>query len=196
MLNNEVDLMENELFKTVRIGGYDKEEVLSFIKNKFIDLESTIEKNKEELKKNQELIDSLNSQIKEVEQKLASTLVENQRLVDVITHHESVLNQEYTQSQLTNALLSVKDVKDKIIKEAEIKSKTIIETAKSHAFQQITFKKGADETLASYENRYKRLMANLSSLTQISCSLTESIEKVTTELDNMKNSLPSDISEL
>lgn len=196
MLFDEVILMSDELFKSVKIGGYDKVEVLDFIQNKFKDFEENDEKNKEIINKYKNEIDELNVKLLEYDERLATILVENQRLVDVITHHEKTVVQEYTQNQLTNAILSINKLSDKMIQEAEIKSKRILDLSKAKAFQQISFKTDANKILEDYENRYKKLAKNISDLYLISNTLLESITEVNTTLSSMLESLPKDISEI
>lgn len=183
--------MNDEIFKTVKFGGYDKVEVLDFIQNKFKDIDNHIE-TINNLKKE---IEELNLKVLETEEKLATTLVENQRLVDVITHHESVLVQEYTQSQLTNAILSINKISDNMIQETKMKCEKMLNTAKSKAFQELRFKTDANDVLNTYENRFLKLVNNMSKLAEIGNTLSTSVNTINRTLNDMLESFPNDVSE-
>ncbi len=188
--------MSDELFKTVKFGGYDKVEVLDFIQNKFNSLEESNNQNIRTIEDLKQEIAQLKLDVIDSDQRLATTLVENQRLVDVITHHESVLVQEYSQSQLTNAIINVSQLGEKMIKEAELKSKKMLNTSKSKAYQELSFKTNSDEILEGYENRFKKLVSNISKLSEVGSLLSESVLEVNKTLNDMLDSLPNDISEM
>ena len=188
--------MSDELFKTVKFGGYDKVEVLDFIQNKFNSLEESNNQNIRTIEDLKQEIAQFKLDVIDSDQRLATTLVENQRLVDVITHHESVLVQEYSQSQLTNAIINVSQLGEKMIKEAELKSKKMLNTSKSKAYQELSFKTNSDEILEGYENRFKKLVSNISKLSEVGSLLSESVLEVNKTLNDMLDSLPNDISEM
>lgn len=184
-----------ELFKTVKFGGYDKEEVLEFINNKFEQYEKNEEKNHTTILENKLEIETLKNKLLDYEEKLASTLVENQRLVDVITHQETQLVQEYSQSQIVSTLVTAKNVSEKIINDANLKAEGLMRIAKSDAYQKIKFKTDSNKILEDYEIRFKTLMKNIHTLSEISSDLLSTVKSIDDSLKEMSQNLPIEIRE-
>ena len=184
-----------KLFKTVKFGGYDKEEVLEFINTKFEQYEINEEKNNEIILENKLEIEKLKNKLIDYEEKLASTLVENQRLVDIITHHESQLVQEYSQSQIVSTLVTAENISKKIITEANVKAEHLMKIANSEAYQKIKFKTDSNKILEDYETRFKILMKNIHALSAISTDLLSTVKNIDDSLKEMSKNLPIEIRE-
>ena len=72
----------------------------------------------------------------------------------------------------------------------------MLNTSKSKAYQELSFKTNSDEILEGYENRFKKLVSNISKLSEVGSLLSESVLEVNKTLNDMLDSLPNDISEM
>lgn len=186
----------DELFKTVTFGGYDKEEVLEFLNNKFNDLELENEEKQKNLLDNKIEIETLKNRLLDYEEKLAALMVENKRLVDIITNHENRIDKDYTQSQLISTLVSAQQLSETIVKNAEAKSKQIINIANHKAFKELKFKTNADETLKKYEERYNKLIDNIYDASSITSTLISALNDIDSNLKEMTNNITKEISDV
>lgn len=186
--------MSKDLFKTVRFNGYDKEEVLDFIKNKLDEFEKNENEKNMKIKEYEELILKLRHDISDLESRLASSYVENQRLVNIITKHEENIDQEFSKNQVILSLIEAKKTSDRIIDEAKSKSDKLIKISKSDAFQNLHFNTNSDEILETYENRYKDLNNEITSSIKLLENTSTRFMDLIKELENMQNNLAKDIS--